>query len=89
MVNEYLLPGIEPMDWPAYSPDLNPIEELWDYPKRRIRNHLNPPRTLADLQQAVMAEWGTLRLQFINRYIQSMRQRCNDIIAARGGYTHY
>ncbi|GFX28531.1 transposable element Tc3 transposase [Trichonephila clavipes] len=34
------------MDWPAYSPDLNPIEHVWDMLGRQIAARQPPPTSL-------------------------------------------
>ena len=41
----------------AMSPDLNPIEHLWDELGRRVHNRINPPETLDQLRMALVAEW--------------------------------
>lgn len=38
------LMGIDVMDWPPYSPDLNPIENLWSVMKRRLSGKLYSSR---------------------------------------------
>jgi len=81
--------GIESMEWPPYSPDLNPIEHVWDHLGRQIREAENPPVTLVDLEQALRAAWTAMTPQFIIRLIRSMRQRCRDVIRVRGGHTQY
>ncbi|GFT00702.1 transposable element Tcb2 transposase [Trichonephila clavipes] len=42
------------MDWPAYSPDLNPIEHVWDLLGRRIAA---PSTCLPELQRALLDKW--------------------------------
>ncbi|GFV83730.1 retrovirus-related Pol polyprotein from transposon TNT 1-94 [Trichonephila clavipes] len=45
------------MDWPAYSPDLNPIEHVWDMLGRRIAARQPPPTCLPELRRALIDEW--------------------------------
>jgi transposase len=41
--------GIRVLDWPAQSPDLNPIENLWAIVKQHIRQQKKPPRNYSSL----------------------------------------
>ncbi|GFX37675.1 transposable element Tcb1 transposase [Trichonephila clavipes] len=45
------------MDWPAYSPDLNPIEHVWDMLGRRIAARQPPPTFLQELWRSLLDEW--------------------------------
>ena len=76
------------MDWPANSPDLNPIEHIWDEFGRRLYRR-NPPVNLGQLQYRLVQEWNNIPQNIIRRCIQSMRARCNACIKARGGHTRY
>jgi len=38
--------NINVMQWPAVSPDVSPIEHLWDELARRVRDHLVQPQNL-------------------------------------------
>ena len=50
VVTEYLeCEGIERMNWPARSPDINPIEHVWDILQRRISARLAEPQTRENL----------------------------------------
>ncbi len=72
---DYLsLEGIDVMEWPARSPDLNPIEHTWDYLYRRISQREQRPQTLQDLIQAIVLEWETLPQRLISSTIASMRR---------------
>ncbi|GFV55656.1 transposable element Tcb1 transposase [Trichonephila clavipes] len=49
--------NITRMDWPAYSPNLNPIEHVWDMLGRRIAARHPPPTCLSELRRALLDEW--------------------------------
>lgn len=77
------------IEWPACSPDLNPIENLWDQLGRAVRHRLNAHSTLADLRRFLVEEWNRLPQHNVQRLVHSMRRRCEACIAAAGGPTGY
>ncbi|GBM36986.1 Transposable element Tc1 transposase [Araneus ventricosus] len=79
---------IPQMAWPARSPDLNPIEHMWDILGRRIAGRSVLPGTLHELQQTLQ-EWALLSQQAINDTIASMPRRCQACISAIGYHTRY
>lgn len=81
--------GFRVMEWPACSPDLNPIEHLWDELKRRIRARFHSPTSIPELIIAVEEEWLNIPQETISNLIRSMPNRMRDVIRARGGHTHY
>ena len=75
--------------WPAQSPDLNPIEHMWDRLERELRK-LPVPRTLNQLEQGLQVAWNNIPQEFIRRsLIRSMRRRCIAVQDADGGHTRY
>ena len=81
--------NIETMNWPANSPDLNPIENLWDMMGRRFRALPNPPANLDELTVAISEIWNDIDQADMRTLILSMRRRCEAVIQARGGNTRY
>ena len=77
------------MVWPACSPDLNPIEHLWDVLGRRIRLNHPPPATRARLVQILQMEWNAIPQATLRTLVNSVRRRCEACIQARGGHTRY
>jgi len=77
--------GLVLMSWPANSPDLNPIENIWAILKRRIGQHM--PQSRAECMAAVELEWSRLTSADIAQCCQNMNKRCLEVIAASGGHT--
>ncbi|GFT30196.1 transposable element Tcb2 transposase [Trichonephila clavipes] len=72
---------IERMDWPARSPDLNPIEHVWDFLGRRLAARTLPPVTIRELRLALQDEWAAMPQQLIDTLILSMGRRCETCLA--------
>ncbi|GFV62391.1 transposable element Tc3 transposase [Trichonephila clavipes] len=90
IVQEYLEDhGLERMEWPARSPDLNPIEHLWDYLGREVAALNPPPRSLHELKQGLLCVWSSLPIPVSDNLINSMGNRCRQCIQVRGGHIPY
>nr|KAG5687981.1 hypothetical protein BaRGS_020208 [Batillaria attramentaria]KAG5698491.1 hypothetical protein BaRGS_005886 [Batillaria attramentaria] len=81
--------GINRMIFPVYSPDLNPIEHLWDELGRRVKENHPPPRDRQDLVRMLQLEWQRIPQRVIRTLVNSMRSRCVECLANGGGHTHY
>ena len=71
----------------ANSPDLNPIEHIWDLLDWRVR--AIPPRSVQELAGALVEEWGNISQQELSNLVQSVRSRCTAVLNAAGGHTRY
>ncbi|KAI3368419.1 hypothetical protein L3Q82_025380, partial [Scortum barcoo] len=74
---------------PARSPDLNPIEHIWDIMSRSIHQRHVAPQTVQELADALVQVWEEIPQETIRHLIRSMPRRCREVIQARGGHTHY
>lgn len=89
-VNNYLNQvGIPTMDWPACSPDLNPIEHVWDMLGRRLRSKIPAVQNLEEVRTALLEIWENLPQELVDNLIRSMGRRMAAVRRARGGNTRY
>lgn len=73
---------------PAMSPDLNPIEHVWDIMGRRLRREYPNIPNLASLEHALQHVWNTIPQPQISRCI-NMAERLTAVIENKGGSTQY
>ncbi len=82
--NEFTL-----LKWPPQSPDLNPIEQLWDVVEREI--HIMDVQTtnLQQLCDAIMSIWTKISEECFQHLVESMPQRIKAVLKAKGDSTRY
>lgn len=79
--------NITAMEWPARSPDLNPIEHIWSNIDRKLTKHTIT--TLAELEKLIKKYWDEIRKETCVNLVESMPRRIKACIKARGGYFKY
>ena len=81
--------NVSVLPWPAKSPELNPIEHVWNLFDRSVRARAIHPRNVSKLAGALVEEWGNISQQELANLVQSMRRRCIAVLNAAGGHTRY
>ena len=72
------------MEWPAQSPDLNPIELVWDELDRRVK--AKQPTSATHLWELLQQCWEELSEQYLISIVERMPRVCSAVISAKGGY---
>lgn len=87
---EYLASrNIRTLDWPARSPDLNPMENLWAELSRRVYAKNHRYSTIEELYDSICAHWIDIDLPVTRNLIDSMENRIYEVILMKGGHTDY
>ena len=80
--------GNDPIEWPPYSPDLNPIENVWGWMKRQMMT-MPPADTLVQLTGRIEALWAEVTPEFCASLFESMDRRARAVIARNGRPINY
>ncbi len=83
-VNEFTL-----LKWPPQSPDLNPIEHLWDVVEREIHIMDVQPTNLQQLRDGIMSIWTKISEECFQHLVESMPRRIKAVLKTKGGPTRY
>ena len=75
------------LDWPSQSPDLNPIEHIWNEVERRLRDLRGHINSKEDLWEKLQDVWNGIEVDVCRKLIATMPQRIQDVLKAKGGYT--
>lgn len=81
--------GITVLGWPAISPDLNPVENVFGILARRLYAGNRQFSTVAELRAAILEAWEEVSWDDIQKTINSMHSRMIAVIAEKGGSTEY
>ncbi|UYV80111.1 hypothetical protein LAZ67_18001732 [Cordylochernes scorpioides] len=81
-ISQQALQDVQMLPWPPYSPDLSPIEHVWDIIGRRL-HALPQPRSEDELWQMVEREWRAIPQDAIRTLIDSLPRRVAACIAVR------
>lgn len=80
---------IDVMGWPAQSPDLNPIENLWSHLDARVRERPAPPKNVSELVAFLKQEWELIGSDYTTKLVNSMPRRIAEVIRAKGCHIPY
>jgi len=73
---------INTLDWPATSPDLNVIENIWDIIDKKLTNY--HPTTVDELQQLILKLWTEIPVETCQNLVQSISRRLETCICVKG-----
>ncbi|KAK3525669.1 hypothetical protein QTP70_004315 [Hemibagrus guttatus] len=79
----------EVLTWPPNSPDLNPIQHLWDVLDKQVRSMEAPPHNLEDLKDLLLPPWCQTPQHTFRDLEESMPRWVRAVLAAKGGPTQY
>ena len=72
------------MDWPPQSPNLNPIENLWQNLDAQVRKRPQKPKNTKELYSVLQEEWKEIGKDYLKKLVYLMPRRCKNVIEAKG-----
>lgn len=88
IVKDYIDEEVEDcVAWPAYSPDLSPIENIWGWLKKQVSK--DAPRHVEALKSSIERHWDSIDEEFLRPYFDTMPMRMQMVIENLGGKIKY
>ena len=81
--------GIRLLPWPARSPDLNPIENMWGVMAQRVYANRRCFSSRDELKAAIARAWNVMSLDYIQSLVHSMNKRCVLVLKENGRVIPY
>jgi transposase len=81
--------NFETLDWPPQSPDLSPIEWVWNIIKMKMKALKPRPRTPATMRAAILDIWDNLEDSTREKTVDTFRKRLQQCIDRKGGFTDF
>lgn len=78
--------NIEVLPWPAKSPDLNIIENVWGMLARSVYLGGKQYNTVNELKNAIVRSWSQIDQNYINKLVDGMTDRCIDVLSHHGAH---
>jgi transposase len=81
--------GVRTLPWPSKSPDLNPIENIWDRMTLIMYKNEFRPNTVEQLQQKIVDTWHEISPEYTRELVSSMPRRLQMVIDNNSAMTKY
>jgi hypothetical protein len=75
------------MEWPAQSPDMNPIENLWGFIKEKVQELM--PKNKDELKSAIRKAWYGIPKEITQKLALSFKKRAVALHKAKGHHINY
>ena len=80
--------GIEVLPWPAKSPDLNPIENVWYLLSRKVYGGGTQYYSVEELTKAILKAWDEITEEVVIGLYNTMSRRLSKVFAGKGEITN-